>query len=72
MDAEGGLSMTNMLDDHINIHGTEVQNAWGFVMNYLGKHDVCLLLIFCIYLYLTLNYRLGGDEEALKDGRTIQ
>mmetsp|Transcript_11154 Transcript_11154/g.25332 ORF Transcript_11154/g.25332 Transcript_11154/m.25332 type:complete len:820 (+) Transcript_11154:127-2586(+) len=35
VDAEGGLSMTNMLDDHINVHGTEVQNAWGFVMNYL-------------------------------------
>ena len=31
--------MTNMLDDHINVHGTEVQNAWGFVMNYLGRHD---------------------------------
>ena len=56
MDAEGGLSMTNMLDDHINIHGTEVQNAWGFVMNYLGKHDVCLLLIL---LYLPLsNFKL--------------
>ena len=31
----GALSLENMQEDHLNVHGEEVRNAWGMVMNYL-------------------------------------
>lgn len=33
---DGMFSLENVQNSHTNIQGTEVENVWGFVMNYLN------------------------------------
>lgn len=60
---DGSVSATNILDDFIDVHGTEVE-AWGFLMNYLNWGEMKeRSQIFQRFKDVGMDFHLARREE---------